>query len=340
MVRFLVVSPFPTHASDRAEYQSSSGGALSSARAVRVSDWSSSSALESANESDTTIKFEDESDMTVKVEVWTPTRMLTNKLKVYETDVLTPTTMRIGELKQRAFAYTEHKGDPHSFENKWASAYLKRTREVMGEYDCDIKHDFASGYEHKCRFVKTCERPPRSNIEIFTVDHTPTLVTREYTELDDTDDGQKRRKVTKTETIRSRDVDVVAGYSSSRPNAVFHTLMLDKVLDEYGSVVKRGRGCVRCSADNCAEQHRNGRFYLKIARIKHERGYNFIHTFACPHHFKGQYDGAGRDERQCVCDASTNGKMETCLKIFDHNVKHRKNPNSSSRRRRGQYSFK
>ena len=205
-------------------------------------------------------------------------------------------------------------------------------------HDLDVKHDFASGYEHKCRLVQTCERPPRSNIEIFTVDHSPSVVTREFEVLES---GVKRRKVTKSETIRSRHVDVVAGYSSSRPNARFHSVMLDKVLDVYGGDVRTHCGVVRCSSDNCAEQHRNARFYHKIARIKHERGYSFIHTFACPHHFKGQHDGAGRDERQSLCDANANGKtLETTLKVFDYNVTHRKNPVSSQKKRRGQYSFK
>ena len=40
--------------------------------------------------------------------------------------------------------------------------------------------------------------------------------------------------------------------------------------------------------------------------MKRTHGFDFVHVFAVPHHFKGQRDGAGRDERdnltQCVAN--------------------------------------
>ena len=211
--------------------------------------------------------------------------------------------------------------------------------------------------------------------------------------------------VTATESYRPRKTDVFAAYSSAHPNARYHATAEPSLCEELERINPRleTHGCFYSASDNCKAQYRGRRFFLHIARFFHSRGYSRIHTFAAPHHFKGQHDGtlaahapkgerrgrlcarpsflppvfclpgartmcgvppfdapthnnarliehgatstrsagAGRDERDNLVSAevSEQERMPTTFDVFDYNVRTRREPNTSSRKVRGQYAF-
>ena len=200
----------------------------------------------------------------------------------------------------------------------------------------------ASGYEHKAAYIKCCERPPRSNIEMYIVDYG---ATGETTRPRRVVDQNTRTMTTVTETIRPRITNVVAAYSDAYPNTKYHVTAEDKVmknlLKDFSILKDDDEGCIDTECDNCTAQYRNRKFLYWLAMFRLKYGVRRMHTFATPHHFKGQHDGVGRDERDNLVSAELEEqeRMPTTFDAYDYNVRTRQDPNTSSRNNRGQYAF-
>ena len=128
--------------------------------------------------------------------------------------------------------------------------------------------------------------------------------------------------------------DVFVAYSEQRLSSRYHVGALDWIMNMFKSrdtELKRTYDNARVFhsfSDNCAAQYRCRRHFLDISKFKHKFDINCIHTFASPHHFKGQHDGFGRDERKHAHDYATTNLESKLLpnfaSVFDINVKHRR----------------
>jgi hypothetical protein len=62
---------------------------------------------------------------------------------------------------------------PHDWIDRWATHDRHLTYATFLPTEMCISTDFLAQYEHKAAFTRTFEHPPRSNMDVFVVTHSP-----------------------------------------------------------------------------------------------------------------------------------------------------------------------
>ena len=101
---------------------------------------------------------------------------------------------------------------PHNWIDRWATHDRHLTYATFWDTEMCISTDFSAQYEHKAAFTRTCEHPPRSNMDIFVVTHSPR-----------TESTGERRVTT----------DIWRIFSEAKGSALFHTPGLDDIVAYY-----------------------------------------------------------------------------------------------------------
>lgn len=174
---------------------------------------------------------------------------------------------------------------PHDWIDRWTMHNRHLTYATFEDDECCISTDFSAQYEHKAYATRTCEHPPRSNMDVFIVTHSPRMV-----------DGE--RVVT---------TDVWRIFSEAKGSALFHNQALDDIVSYYRE--RLGLKRVYIFSDGCRSQYKGKKNFVKIATFPSRiHGVELIHRFAASHHFKGPHDAYGKDAKHLCRTAERNQK--------------------------------
>ena len=62
---------------------------------------------------------------------------------------------------------------PHDWIDRWTTHARHLTYATFSAHEMCISTDFSAQYDHKAFCTRTCEHPPRSNMDVFIVTHSP-----------------------------------------------------------------------------------------------------------------------------------------------------------------------
>ena len=128
-----------------------------------------------------------------------------------------------------------------------------------------ISTDFSAQYEHKAFCTRTCEHPPRSNMDVFIVTHSPR-------------EGKEGERLVTTDVWRI--------FSEAKGSSLFHNKALDQIVAYY----REGLGLERVYVftDGCRSQYKGKKNFRCVSTFPSRmHGVKLVHRFAASHHFKG-----------------------------------------------------
>ena len=158
---------------------------------------------------------------------------------------------------------------------------------TFNELEVCISTDFSAQYAHKASDTRTCEHPGRSNMDVFVVTHSPTVV-----------DGQ--RQVT---------TDIWRIFSEAKGSSLFHNQGLDDIVKYYLGALTAKLRRVYVFSDGCRSQYKGKKNFVRVAQFPSRmRGVHLVHRFAASHHFKGPHDAYGKDAKVLCRTAERNQK--------------------------------
>jgi hypothetical protein len=146
-----------------------------------------------------------------------------------------------------------------------------------GTTDIVVKTDFAAAAELKAQYTATCEWPTTAQQCVAIVLHSPGICRP----------GEER--LVKTDYWRA--------WSSAKPSAVFHQLLMHKIGVHYKAAIPTLKK-MKVKSDGSRTQYKGRKNFWAIAssHLK-SHGLSQEHDFPASHHYSGPHDNAGKTPR-------------------------------------------